>query len=92
MARKMGLHIYASAGSTQTAVDGYKGNGLFTHTLLQSMKEARATDSNHDNHVSVVELGQRARQETMNLSKELGHPQSPNIINFGRDNMLFRVQ
>jgi len=92
MAKKMGLHIYASAGSKQTAMDGYLGNGLFTHTLLKSMKDAKSTDSNQDNQVSVVELGEQARQETMDISKKLGHPQSPNIINFGRDNALFRVQ
>lgn len=92
MAKKMGLHIYASAGSTQTAMDGYQGNGLFTNTLLKSMREGKATDSNHDNQISVVELGEQARQETMDISKKLGYPQSPNIINFGRDNTLFRVQ
>jgi hypothetical protein len=92
MAKKMGLHIYASAGSTQTAMDGYEGNGLFTHTLLQSMREGQTTDTNHDGQVSVMELGEQARQQTMEISKKLGDPQSPNIINFGRDNMLFRVQ
>ena len=92
MAKKMGLHIYASAGTTQAAMDGYQGNGLFTHALLKSMKEGEATDSNHDSKVSVVELGQRARQETLDISKKLGFPQSPKIINFGRDNALFKVQ
>jgi WD40 repeat protein len=91
MARKMGLHVYASAGSTQAALDGYRGNGLFTHSLLKGMAEARATDSNRDGQVSVVELGQRARQETIDISRQLGYPQSPNIINFGRDNALFRM-
>lgn len=90
MARKMGLHVYASAGSTQAALDGYQGNGLFTHSLLKGMAEAQATDSNRDGQVSVVELGQRARQETIDISRQLGYPQSPNIINFGRDNALFR--
>ncbi len=91
MAKKMGLHIYASAGSTQTALDGYKGNGLFTHALLGSMK-ANTTDSNRDNEVSVAELGEQAKQETMAISTKLGFPQSPNIINFGKDNALFRVK
>lgn len=89
MAKKMGLHIYASAGSTQTALDGYMGNGLFTHTLLKSIRDFKKTDLNRDERISVVELGQRAKDETMSISKELGHPQSPNIINFGRDSILF---
>jgi WD40 repeat protein len=91
MAKKMGLHIYASAGGTQTALDGYQGNGLFTHALLDSMK-ADATDSNHDSEVSVAELGESARRETISISKQLGFPQSPNIINFGKDNALFKVK
>ena len=92
LAKKMGLHIYASAGSTQTAMDGYQGNGLFTYTLLKSMREGNVTDSNHDKQVSVMELGEQARQETMEISKKLGAPQSPNIINFGKDSTLFKVQ
>jgi WD40 repeat protein len=92
MAKKMGLHIYASAGSVQEALDGFEGNGLFTHALLKSMEDGRKTDANKDNQVSVVELGQRARQETLDISETLGHPQTPYIINFGRDNALFRVQ
>lgn len=91
LARKMGLHVYASAGSTQTAIDGYQGNGLFTHALLKGMAEAKATDRNGDGRVSVVELGQRARRETIDISRQLGYLQSPNIINFGRDNALFRL-
>ncbi len=92
MAKKMGLHIYASAGSTQTALDGYQGNGLFTHTLLDSMKTPATTDSNGDKEVSVAELGERAKQETLDISTKLGAPQSPNIINFGKDNALFGVR
>ncbi|MDD5170100.1 MAG: caspase family protein, partial [Syntrophales bacterium] len=31
LAKKMGLHIYASASDKQAAMDGYRGNGLFTY-------------------------------------------------------------
>jgi len=92
MANKMGLHIFASAGSTQTALDGYQGNGLFTHALLESMNDSVATDSNQDKEVSVAELGAQAKKETLYISKQLGFPQSPNIINFGKDNALFKIQ
>lgn len=92
MAKKMGLHIYASAGSTQTALDGYKGNGLFTHTLLKSVRDFKGTDLNRDDLISVVEIGKRAKEETISISKQLGHPQSPNIINFGRDTILFSAK
>ncbi|MCK7510241.1 MAG: caspase family protein [Desulfobacterales bacterium] len=42
LAKKMGLHIYASAGSVQTALDGYQGNGLYTHVLLMGLKNGSA--------------------------------------------------
>ncbi|MDD5058980.1 MAG: hypothetical protein PHQ60_14005, partial [Sideroxydans sp.] len=85
-------HIYASAGGLQEALDGYQGNGLFTHALLDSMNTANTTDSNGDKQVSVMELGARAKQETTAISTKLGSPQSPNIINFGKDNALFGVK
>jgi len=56
------------------------------------MKAGGKTDTNHDKEVSVAELGESAKQETMDISKQLGFPQSPNIINFGKDNALFRVK
>ncbi len=92
LAKKMGLHIYASAGGLQEALDGYQGNGLFTHALLDSMNSSSTTDSNGDKQVSVMELGARAKQETTDISTKLGSPQSPNIINFGKDNALFGVK
>jgi hypothetical protein len=41
LARSMGLHILASASATEEAIDGYKGNGLFTHSMLQAMRRSR---------------------------------------------------
>ncbi len=89
LAKKMGLHIYASAGGLQEALDGYKGNGLFTHTLLASMKEAQKNDTNHDGKVSVIELGKSAQEKTNIISTKIGHPQTPTMIHFGRDVPLF---
>ncbi len=92
LAKKMGLHIYASAGGLQEALDGYQGNGLFTHTLLASMKLANQTDGNHDGKVSVLELGQSAKDKTSAISKQIGHPQIPTMIHFGRDVPLFNAR
>lgn len=36
--------------------------------------KAKTTDSNRDNEVSVAELGESAKQETMSISKQLGFP------------------
>ena len=91
LAKKMGLHIYASASDRQTAMDGYKGNGLFTHALLRGLNNNREADKNNDSKVSFVELGGYSKQTTATISKEIGHTQTPLIINFGRDNPLYRL-
>ncbi|HEX9023674.1 MAG TPA: caspase family protein, partial [Geobacteraceae bacterium] len=92
MAKKMGLHIYASAGSVQSAMDGYQGNGLYTHTLLQGIENGREVDKEKSGKVTVKNLGLYSKERTIEISTKLGHPQTPFIINFGRDNPLFAVQ
>ena len=92
LARKMGLHIYASASDKQAAMDGYKGNGLFTYTLLDGLDNNKEADRNKDGKVTVVGLGEYAKKMTTNLSKEMGHSQTPLIINFGNDRPIYRLQ
>lgn len=92
LAKKMGLHIYASAGSVQTAMDGYKGNGLYTYALLQGIENGGEVDREKSGKVTVKNLGLYSQEKTTELSSKLGHPQTPLIINFGRDNPLFVVR
>jgi len=92
LAKKMGLHIYASASDKQTSLDGYKGNGLFTHTLLDGLNNNRGADRDGDGKVSVVGLGGYAKERTTNLSREIGHSQTPLIINFGKDYPIYRIR
>lgn len=92
LAKKMGLHIYASASDKQTAMDGYKGNGLFTYTLLSGLSNKKEADKNNDGAVSLVELGGYSKQATADISREIGHSQIPLIINFGRDNPIYKLQ
>jgi len=92
LAKKMGLHILASASDKQTAMDGYKGNGLFTYTLLDGLNNNRAADKNKDGKVSVVGLGSYSKERTTNISKEIGHAQTPLIINFGKDYPIYQLR
>jgi WD40 repeat protein len=91
MAKKMGLHIFASAGSVQAALDGYQGNGLYTHTLLAGIANGKEVDREQEGSVTVKKLGRYSREKTTEISNRLGHPQTPVIIDFGRDNPLFAV-
>ena len=92
LAKKMGLHIYASASDKQSAMDGYKGNGLFTYTLLNGLNNNKEADKNKDGKVSIVGLGEYSKKMTTNISKEIGHSQTPLIINFGKDSPIYKLQ
>jgi WD40 repeat protein len=92
LAKKMGLHIYASAGSVQTALDGYMGNGLYTHTLLKGLKNGAEVDKERSGVVTVKSLGRYSKEMTTDISGKLGHPQTPLIIDFGKDSRLFEVR
>ncbi|KAF0145885.1 MAG: wd40 repeat subgroup [Nitrospirae bacterium] len=92
LAKKMGLHIYASASSKEAAMDGYQGNGLFTYTLLDGLNNNRNADKNKDNAVSLTELGEYSKQTTTEISKKIGHQQTPLIINFGKDNPVYNLR
>ena len=93
LARNMGLHMYASASSTQEALDGYKGvNGMFTYMLLDGLSNNRDTDLNKDTKVSVYELGAYAKDQTVKYSKEMGHRQTPVIKNFGKDITVYMIR
>jgi len=91
LAKKMGLHIYASASDKQSAIDGYKGNGLFTYTLLDGLNNNKEADKNKDGKVTVVGLGEYSKKMTTEISKEVGHSQTPLIINFGKDNPIYKL-
>ncbi|HOG12285.1 MAG TPA: caspase family protein [Smithellaceae bacterium] len=92
LARKMGLHIFASANDQQAAMDGYKGNGLFTYTLLDGLNNNKEADKYKDGKVSIVGLGEYARKMTTAISKQIRHEQTPLIINFGKDSPLYQVR
>ncbi len=91
LAKKMGLHIYASASDKQSAMDGYKGNGLFTYTLLDGLNNNKEADRYNDGKVTVVGLGEYSRKMTMNISRQIGHTQTPLIIHFGKDNPIYKL-
>jgi WD40 repeat protein len=92
LARKLGLHVYASCGSLQSALDGYRGNGLFTHNLLAGLNHNRSVDGNDDQSVTVVELGNYVKARTTDLAREMGLSQTPTIIDFGRDIPVYKLK
>ena len=73
-------------------MDGYQGNGLFTYTLLDGLNNNKGADTNSDNKVSLVELGEYSKTSTTEISKKTGHAQTPLIINFGKDNGVYHLR
>ena len=90
LARNMGLHVFASASATEEALDGYQGNGLFTHTLVKGLNSGLA-DKNGDKQVTINELGDFARRETMRIARILRHNQEPLLLNFGKDVTVYEI-
>ncbi|WP_419659393.1 uncharacterized protein Dvar_82830 [Desulfosarcina variabilis str. Montpellier] len=90
LAKSMGLHMYTSASSTQEALDGYKGNGLFTHAVMTGLQNK--ADINRDGKVTVTELGSFSRDLTVRIGKKIGYTQTPLIVNFGSDSLLYRTR
>jgi len=90
LAKNMGLHILTSASKTQEAIDGYQGNGLFTHALLDAFRDRR-TDTNNDNRVSVTELAASARQRVLEIGRRIRYQQTPVAAHFGKDRTLYEL-
>jgi WD40 repeat protein len=91
LAKKMGLHIFTSANSIEGAIDGYNGNGLFTYTLLDGLDDNKKADKDKDGKISIVELGEYSKISTIEISKTIGHNQTPMIIHFGKDNAIYKI-
>ena len=91
LAKKMGLHIFASANSIEGALDGYNGNGLFTYTLLDGLNDNKNADKDKNGKISIVELGKYSKISTIEISKIIGHNQTPLIIHFGKDNAIYKI-
>lgn len=88
MARQSGMHVFAASNTTQEALDGYQGNGLFTHTLLTGLGEPMPADANHDRKVTVSELGRYAREQTRRIARSMDHAQDPLIVHQGEDRVI----
>lgn len=90
LARQSGMHVFAAASTTQEALDGHEGNGLFTYTLLQGIGPGLGADRDGDRGVSITELGRYARERTRALAAERSHQQDPLIVHHGEDRVVAR--
>ncbi|MDP2839339.1 MAG: hypothetical protein Q8O11_04720 [Syntrophales bacterium] len=62
------------------------------HTLLAGLNNKKEVVKNNDGAVSLGELGGYSKQATADISKEIGHSQTPLIINFGKDQPVYKLR
>ena len=70
---KSGISIYAGSGTFEEALDGYKGHGLFTYTLLKGMNVVQ----NKYRKITVSALGSYIENETPILAEKVNFVQDP---------------
>jgi WD40 repeat protein len=94
LAKNMGLHLYAAATATESALDGQDAskNSIFTATLLEGL--AGASAKNTEGQISIIPLGQYVKTKTPEASRKAYAdmtPQTPVIQHFGKDAPLTGV-
>ena len=71
-----GISIFAGSGTKQEALDGYKGQGLFTYTLLEGLKNINKI-GNSDSILTVSELGSFVENQVPKYADEINFIQTP---------------
>ena len=94
LTKNMGLHLYAAATATESALDGQDAskNSIFTATLLEGL--AGASTKNTEGQISIIPLGQYVKSNTAENSRRAypgDTPQTPVIQHFGKDAPLAGV-
>ena len=81
-----GRATIAAATDNQPALEGYKGYGVFTYTLLQALRRADATVGNHDGYTGLFEIAAYVNARVPEIAmKEYGFEQTPTSYTLGSD-------
>jgi uncharacterized caspase-like protein len=75
LGRITGRAVLAASASTQMALEGHQGHGVFTYALLEGLK---AADRNNNGLIEVSELGDFVEETVTKITKERwGYEQFP---------------
>ena len=86
------VRLTLTAGTDgQEVIDNHKGNGLFTHYLLDALKGS--ADRDRDGFVTSLEIAQHLKKNVVETAKTIrpNEPQNPQIGRMGQGEMLFRA-
>jgi WD40 repeat protein len=81
-----GRATIAAAMANQPAVEGYKGYGVFTYTILQALRQADTTLGNGDGYTGLFEIAAYVNAHVPEIAmKEFGFEQTPKSYTLGAD-------
>jgi hypothetical protein len=81
-----GRATIAAAMANQPAVEGYKGYGVFTYTILQALRQADTTVGNSDGYTGLFEMAAYVNAHVPEIAmKEFGFEQTPKSYTLGAD-------
>lgn len=88
LAKNMGLHLYAAATATESALDGQDAskNSIFTATLLDGL--SGKAQRNSEGAISIIPLGQYVKANTPEAARKAwgsATVQTPLVQHFGKD-------
>jgi len=84
--RATGRAVISASSDTQVALEGYKGHGVFTWALLQSLKNADKQNGNNDGVTSTAEIASFINSAVPDLTyKKWGYEQVPQVNLHGRE-------
>ena len=83
LARATGRATISASSKSQVALEGYKGHGVFTYTLIEALK---GKGYNNDSKITINELNDYVEETLPNrTSKKWGYRQIPQSSMYGVD-------
>jgi len=84
--RATGRAVISASSDTQAALEGYKGHGVFTWSLIQAMKLADGKHGNKDGVTSTSEIASFISEQVPDITyKKWGYEQVPQVNLHGRE-------
>jgi WD40 repeat protein/uncharacterized caspase-like protein len=91
LGRAVGSTVLSASTSTQEALEGYQGHGLFTYVIAEGL--AGKADANKDGYVSTLELATYVDDRVPVLAEQIfKHAQYPVVSPSGQGFPLVRVR
>ncbi len=67
--KTVGSNVFSASSSSEEAMEGYQGHGLFTFCLLEGLKGK--ADLNNDGYIKIYELADYVEEEVITVAEEV---------------------